>query len=163
MLDATTKPPAAHQKPIASRAIYRRGAERDPLIDRGVDGHTVIGSRIRRAWRTYLAAMGHPTDALARANAASAAELRVAVEDMQARLRLGEPVTESLTRLAHLHDKAERKLGIGKSGAKVNGMPAGYIPLRERLGRDLPAAATLDAENASSEARSQPAGHSNES
>ena len=122
---STTETPI--KRPRRKRHPYStRGA--DPLAFR-VNGNTIAGRRIRHQWRVYLKAMNHPQDPLARANAADAAELRIAVEDMQAAQRAGQPVHEDLVRLRNALDRAERKLGLRPDGAAK---PV-HIPLRERL------------------------------
>jgi hypothetical protein len=119
MLDASATQSAATEMPGQQNRIrLKRGL--DPLVQRGVNGNTVVGRRIRRAWNQYLAAMGNPVAALSLANAADAAELRIAVEDMQARLRAGEAVSEDLVRLRNAFERAERKLGL-KPGAPKPG------------------------------------------
>jgi hypothetical protein len=82
-----------------------------PLRKR-VDGRTAKGHRIRRAYADYVTALGNPTDRLVLANCASAAELRIAVEDLTAKQIAGEDVAEDLVRMANLLHRLERKIGI---------------------------------------------------
>jgi hypothetical protein len=96
----------------------KRRLRRHPLYGM-VSGSTRQGRRIRKAYERYLAAL---TDAnpspLVLTNIASAAQLKIAVEDLQSRQVTGEDVSESLVRMANLLHRTERKAGLGIGNAQ---------------------------------------------
>jgi hypothetical protein len=118
---ATTQQPIsdteARARPSLSRRSPRQRVTNDPLVDRGIDGNTIVGRRIRRAWREYLEAMANPTDGLSRRNAADAAFDRIQLEDLKARQLAGESVEEDLIRAQNAFGRSERKLSIKPGGA----------------------------------------------
>lgn len=130
MQTATATEPAAKLPSTAEQASRsghtRRGRCRDPLVDRGIDGNSAIGRRIRRTWRAYLQAMGDPQDPISRSHAADAAELAVQVQDLRSRERAGERVGDELVRRTNAFERAERKLRL-KSDRHEGSQLATYL------------------------------------
>jgi hypothetical protein len=78
--------------------------------------NTANGRRVADLYRSYLRAMGDPTDAVAQANVLAAAELTVAAETARVQLLAGKADVDQLVKLENLAARAIRRLGI-KPGA----------------------------------------------
>jgi hypothetical protein len=89
---------------------WRSATTTDPLAAR-TNGHTAQGKRIRDLYRALTQRIGDPTDVLAQADVLRAAELRVAAEELRAKVLHGEPCEpDALVRLENLANRAERRL-----------------------------------------------------
>jgi hypothetical protein len=78
--------------------------------------NTARGRRIADLTRSFLRAMGEPTDAVLQAGALAAAELLVASEEARAQLLAGAGDVDQVVRLQNLAERAARKLGIKPAG-----------------------------------------------
>jgi hypothetical protein len=126
--------------PTARTQPARRSATAEPITTRRAKTtndpasranlNTANGRRVADLYRSYLRAMGDPTDAIAQANVLAAAELTVAAETARVQLLAGKADVDQLVKLENLAARAIRRLGI-KPGAVANSM----VPLRERLRR----------------------------
>jgi hypothetical protein len=107
--------PAARVEPPSKR---RARLTNNPFSGR-TSGNTARGRRIADLMRSYLRAMGEPTDAVSQADALAAAELKVAAEDARARLLAGTGDVDQTVRLENLAARSAKKLGIkpGKPAA----------------------------------------------
>jgi hypothetical protein len=115
---------SATAEPITTR---RAKITNDPVSVRA-SGNTSQGRRVADLYRSYLRAMGDPTDTVAQANVLAAAELNVAAEMARVQLLAGKAAIGDVVLLENATDRAIRRLGI-KPGAIADRM----VPLRERL------------------------------
>jgi hypothetical protein len=112
------RPAAVQESLVASSHVAERGARscsattNDPVAAR-TSLNTARGRRIADLFRSYMAALGNPSDAVTQANVLAATELKVAAEDARKRL-LDETGGDAnaLVRLENLAHRAERKLGL---------------------------------------------------
>jgi hypothetical protein len=104
--------------PAGKSTTNRAAITNDPLRARA-DGRTPAGRRVRDLYRSYLAALGNPTDAATQAAVIAAAELVLAAETARARLLAGDGDIDQVVRLENLSGRAVRRLGIktGKPAA----------------------------------------------
>jgi hypothetical protein len=94
----------------AQKVRWRSKTTSDPMGVRA-NGNTKRGRRIRDLFRALLDRIGCPDDVLARADVLRAAELKVAAEDLRARVLAGQPCEPNeLVRLENLADRAARRL-----------------------------------------------------
>jgi hypothetical protein len=74
--------------------------------------NTRRGRRLADLFHALMDRVGCPTDVMVQADVLRAAELRVAAEDLRAKVLAGEPCEpDALVRLENLAGRAERKLG----------------------------------------------------
>ena len=119
---------AATAEPLPTR---RAKITNDPMSVR-VSLNTADGRRVADLYRSFLRAMGGPTDAVAQANVLAAAELTVATETARVQLLAGKADVDQLVRLENLAARAVRRLGI-KLGSGKPAVPklAEYLANRE--------------------------------
>lgn len=90
---------------------HRSRTTNNPLAVRA-SHRTAQGRRIRDLYRSYLKAMGDPTEPRLQADALAAAELKVAAEIERAKLLAGQGDADAPVRVENLAARAERKLGL---------------------------------------------------
>jgi hypothetical protein len=108
---------SATAEPITTR---RAKTTNDPASRANLN--TANGRRVADLYRSYLRAMGDPTDAIAQANVLAAAELTVAAETARVQLLAGKADVDQLVKLENLAARAIRRLGI-KPGATAAAGP----------------------------------------
>jgi hypothetical protein len=103
---------------IARNPLLNRAALTNNPLRARADGRTPDGRRIRDLFRSYLAALGNPSDPATQAAVLAAAELIVAAEAARARLLAdgsGADI-DQVVRLENLAGRALKRLAI-KPGA----------------------------------------------
>jgi hypothetical protein len=108
---------AVNAATAARPTINRSKLTNDPLRVRA-DGRTPQGRRLRDLFRSYLSALGNPSDPATQAAVLAAAELMVAAETARSALLAGAGDVDQVVRLENLSARAVRKLGIKPGGAK---------------------------------------------
>jgi hypothetical protein len=99
-------------EPITTR---RAKTTNDPASRANLN--TANGRRVADLYRSYLRAMGDPTDAVAQANVLAAAELKAAAETARADLLAGKTTIGEVVLLENASDRAVRRLGLPAAGA----------------------------------------------
>jgi hypothetical protein len=90
---------------------WRSRMTRKPVAVRA-NQNTQRGRRLADLFHALLDRVGNPTDVMVQADVLRAAELRVAAEDLRAKVLAGEPCKpDALVRLENLAGRAERRLG----------------------------------------------------
>jgi hypothetical protein len=108
---------AATAEPIMTR---RAKITNDPVSVRA-SLNTSQGRRVADLYRSYLRAMGGPSDTVAQANVLAAAELMVAAEMARVDLLAGKADVDQLVKLENLAARAIRRLGIKPGAAAAPG------------------------------------------
>jgi hypothetical protein len=113
--------PTAHMQPA------RRSAAAEPITTRRAKTtndpasranlNTANGRRVADLYRSYLRAMGDPTDAVAQANVLAAAELKAAAETARADLLAGKTTIGDVVLLENAADRAVRRLDLKPPGS----------------------------------------------
>jgi hypothetical protein len=98
---------AATVEPLPTR---RAKTTNDPASRASLN--TSQGRRVADLYRSYLRAMGDPTDAVAQANVLAAAELKAAAEKARADLLAGKATIGDVVLLENTADRAARRLNL---------------------------------------------------
>jgi hypothetical protein len=106
-----------------TRKANRSRISNDPFNSRRIDGKSAYARRAKDLYKSHMAAMGNPADAVPMADALTAAELRTLAEDARSRF-LGKDTSitiDSVLKLEGMASRAEKKLRQYKPTRKGNG------------------------------------------
>jgi hypothetical protein len=118
---------SATVEPITTR---RAKTTNDPISARA-SLNTSQGRRVADLYRSYLRAMGGPTDAVAQANVLAAAELKVAAETARADLATGKTTIGDVVLLENAADRAVRRLNLPLPNAAAEPTMSQYLAEHE--------------------------------
>jgi hypothetical protein len=130
-----TEPSAARAANAEPRRQLRSVRTNNPFAG-GLSKNTSAGRRVADLLRSFLRAMGDPSDAVLQSNALRAAELTVAAETARAKLLAGDGEIDAVVRIEGMAARSVRGLGIKSTTSAPTAMP-----LREQLAREAAEAA----------------------
>jgi hypothetical protein len=125
---------SATAEPITTR---RAKTTNDPASRANLN--TANGRRVADLYRSYLRAMGDPTDAVAQANVLAAAELKAAAEIARADLLAGKTTIGDVVLLENTADRAVRRLDLRPPGSAAPG-----LTLHDVMNQEIPPASEVE-------------------